>query len=249
MQFVDPSVYLVAETNLLWPALENFLDDIGAETWRTDAETDVETLPEVAGRLCYNSFAPGLNPNVATIRSGNAPYMANILAQNHGSVLEHATCTFIFKDVSRVFTHELVRHRVGTAISQESLRYVRVTELKMYKPDCIHDDEASAWEKALEYIEQFYLSKSEKLNNEKKFSAKKLLTSALRRMLPGGICTTIMWTANMRTLRQVILQRTAEGAEEEIRKVFDIVAKIVTRRYPAIFQDFHRSPNGTWAVS
>ena len=33
------------------------------------------------------------------------------------------------RNVSRVFTHELVRHRAGSAFSQESLRYVRLTDI------------------------------------------------------------------------------------------------------------------------
>jgi thymidylate synthase (FAD) len=39
-------------------------------------------------------------------------------------VLEHAQFTFFITGVSRGLTHELVRHRVGVAISQRSTRYV-----------------------------------------------------------------------------------------------------------------------------
>ena len=34
-----------------------------------------------------------------------------------------------------MFTHELVRHRVGTSISQESLRFVRLDDLPFWFPD------------------------------------------------------------------------------------------------------------------
>ena len=52
-------------------------------------------------------------------------------------MLEHANYTFAFRDVSRVFTHELVRHRAGSAFSQESLRYVRLSELAFRVPPAL----------------------------------------------------------------------------------------------------------------
>ena len=57
------------------------------------------------------------------------------------------------------------------------------------------------------------------------FHVKKEVTSALRRLAPIGLSTDIIWTANARTLRHVIEMRTAEGAEEELRLVFDKVAR------------------------
>ncbi len=59
------------------------------------------------------------------------------------------------------------------------------------------------------------------------FHVKKEVTSALRRLAPIGLSTDIIWTANVRTLRHVIEMRTDEGAEEELRLVFDQVARIM----------------------
>lgn len=135
MKFVTPQVYCVAETAMDHRGLQAYLSEIGVDDWDTNAESDGEMLAEVAGRLCYKSFAPGLNPNVTKVRQGNKPYLANIIAQQHGNVLEHASVSFIFTGVSRVFTHELVRHRVGATPSQESLRYVRLDQLVAYYPE------------------------------------------------------------------------------------------------------------------
>jgi len=84
------------------------------------------------------------------------------------------------------------------------------------------------------------------LNEEMPFSIKKEITSALRRLAPIGLSTSIVWTANIRTLRHVIAQRTEAGAEEEMRFVFDRVAKLVVDETPALFQDFIRLPDGCW---
>ena len=40
--------------------------------------------------------------------------------------------------------------------------------------------------------------------------------------------------------------RTAEGAEEELRSVFDDVAQIMLSEAPLLFQDFERDSDGCW---
>ncbi|HTZ86587.1 MAG TPA: FAD-dependent thymidylate synthase, partial [Solirubrobacteraceae bacterium] len=71
-------------------------------------------------------------------------------------------------------------------------------------------------------------------------------TSALRRLAPTGLSTDIVWTANARTLRHVIEMRTAPGAEEELRMVFDKVARIMQAEAPGLFQDFTQDDEGSW---
>ena len=134
MDITTPRVHLLASTEMDQEGLQGYLDDIGAPEWETDAPSGAETLTEVAGRSCYRSFGTDLNPNVTRVREGNQPYIKNVLDVAHGSVMEHAFVTFAFTGVSRVFSHELIRHRVGSAFSQESLRFVRLTDLTAYYP-------------------------------------------------------------------------------------------------------------------
>lgn len=245
MQRTEPKVFMVAVPQVA-PGLVKYLDHVNPEGgFKRSAPSDGEHLVEVMGRLCYRSFAPGLNANVTRVREGNAPYLANILKVGHGSVLEHAQVSFIFADVSRVFTHELVRHRVGCAISQESLRFVRLDELKGWMPSCIAEDEEAAkrFEELFESLEvvQKQLAVYYGLDDpDADFKMKKEISSALRRMAPIGLATTIGWSANFRTLRHVIRMRTSRHAEEEIRLVFDEVAKECQRAFPNVFQDFSR---------
>src|SRR5712691_5960798 len=140
-----PKVHLVAETQVLQDNLAKYLVPIGGQDWyiSCDAASSAEMLIEAAGKLCYRAWKPGLNPNVTKVREGNQAYIGNVLKQRHGSIFEHASVTFIFQDVSRVFTHELVRHRVGVAISQESLRYVRLTSIPFRWPDCLEGGEVT----------------------------------------------------------------------------------------------------------
>ena len=250
MKQVEPRVFLLARPAINEEGLSAYLQAVGATGWATDASSAGEKLIEVAGRSCYRSFEPGLNPNVTKIREGNKTYLENILKVKHGSVLEHANWTFAFFNVSRIFTHELVRHRAGTAISQESLRFVRLTEIGMWMPPEIRENpEALAiFEEVVETSEKAQQRLAEVLDIEgRPFHEKKVLTSAMRRVAPDGLATTIIWTANARTLRWVIEARTEPGAEVEIRIVFGKVAEIMTREAPHLFGDFKPIllPDGT----
>lgn len=208
----------------------------------SSSESEGELLTEVAGRICYKSFGVGLNPNVTKIRRSSKEYIDNTLAKGDGSIFEHASCTFAFLNVSRVFTHELVRHRVGVAISQESLRYVRPTSLGFWLPPELRNKKMQV-RTILENIEESYRKLEAEYNwQDMNFETKKRVTSALRRIVPDGMSTSIIWTANHRTIRHVIAMRTAESAEVEIRYVFDKVARMMKKKFPLIYDDFEALP-------
>ncbi len=121
-----------------------------------------ELLVEFCGRACYRSWEPGLNKNVTRIREDQREYLRNLLSSLHGSVLEHANYTFAFRQVSRVFTHELVRHRAGSAFSQESLRYVRLTEIGFRVPEALEPVRDQVMN-LVEQLEEFQVSAAEAL--------------------------------------------------------------------------------------
>jgi thymidylate synthase (FAD) len=266
---VKPSTFIIAETAVT-PDLDLMLNHLGAADWNTDATTDGELLVEVAGRMCYKSFGVGLNPNVTRVREGNRDYIGNVLKVKHGSVFEHASTTVAFCDVSRIFTHELVRHRAGTAISQESMRFVRLDDIPIYIPALDREFEQLAvitlegktgfdpksygktfattffnqmtemTLKAQELISEW----SQFLDHPKvPFKLKKAITSALRRMAPGGHATNVILTANHRAWRHLLELRTAltpDGdltAEVEIHDVMMELGKKFKAAYPNFYQD------------
>ncbi|WP_327092858.1 FAD-dependent thymidylate synthase [Nonomuraea sp. NBC_01738] len=246
MHAVEPEVFVIARPELDYDELGRYLAEVGGESWleRLDrGDLDGQNLAEFAGRLCYRSFEPGLNPNVTRIRTDQGDYLRNILSSAHGSVLEHVSFSFVLHNVSRVLTHELVRHRPGVAISQESLRFVRLTELPFWFPEWAQDDpelmkRASA---VLEHLEEFqgWMAGHFGLDEEGvPFAEKKHRTSFMRRFAPEGVATGLVWTANVRTLRHTIEARTAAGAEEEIRMLFQRVGELMVKEAPALFGDY-----------
>lgn len=261
---------MIAETSVNTVGIHEALQYLGAPEWldNADATSASALLAEFAGRLCYKSFKPGLNPNVTKVREGNKPYLKNVLSQKHGSVLEHGSVTFALLNVSRIFTHELVRHRPGMAYSQESQRYVRLDDFQMYIPDLTpalsdlfevlpdrvteHWDSKDAWvqryqDKYVEAMNQTAESAKELVSefvrlyglNEENipFHVKKRITSALRRMLPGGVNTHIIVTGNHRAWRHIISMRTSEGAEDEAVEIIGDVARQMLEKFEPLYQD------------
>jgi thymidylate synthase (FAD) len=252
---VQPKVYLIAEPQVDPGELGDYLDSVGAPEWVTDHydeyHTDGETLVEVGGRLCYRSWKPGLNVNVSKIREDSKDYLGNILKAGHGSVLEHANYSFIFQNVSRVLTHEMVRHRAGVAVSQESMRYVRLTDLPFWFPDWAWEDKELAM-RAVDLLQQMevfqgWMSVHFGLDDPSvPFAEKKHKTSFMRRFAPHGVTTDMLVTINIRALRHIVYMRTALGAEEEIRIVCDQVAQKALEAFPNLMQDYSPNEHREW---
>ncbi len=260
VKLVEPRVIKLAETKVDNEGVRRLLEELGgnALNWLSERSktwpSESEMLIEVAGRTCYESFGTGINPNITKVRNEPGEYFRNILSKGDGSILEHATVTFALVWVSRVLTHELVRHRVGTAYSQESLRYVRIQEIRMPEwkssvdPQKLSEEIEQRMTSAVKELESEYHRIVDHVNwDTLSFDEKKGITSAIRRMLPQGLATVIVFTANHRTLRWLIEMRTAPGAEFEIRTIFGKIAEICLRDYPLIYSDFEkiRLPDGT----
>ncbi len=255
MRETAPSVYLIARPSIDFDAMRAYLEAVAGVSWLGRRERDslgppnpAQLLVEFCGRVCYRSWEPGLNANVSKVRHDQDEYLRNLLSSQHGSVLEHASYTLVFHHVSRVFTHELVRHRAGSAFSQESLRYVRITDIGFRIPPALEPLRGQVVN-LIEQLEEFQRSAADMVGLDEEgvpFAVKKEVTSALRRLAPIGLSTDIVWTANIRTLRHVIEMRTAPGAEEELRLVFGEVAELMRAEAPSLFGDFSRREDGSW---
>lgn len=147
----SPNVYLVGKQTIIIEQMDRFLKDHDIKDWKSDTSVASQVLIEVAGRLCYMSFAkprPG----------GNKAYLSHILEVGHGSVLEHGIYNFIITNISRTCTHELVRHRAGFGYSQLSQRYVDESTAEYVEPDCIANDDSlhSIWQVSVAQSHEAY---------------------------------------------------------------------------------------------
>lgn len=261
MRIVKPEVFLISYPQVDLSSLRKYLRKVSpdAQSWADRVERqmedgpeyDGEVLVEAAGRICYRSWIPEINPNVSKVREDSHDYLRNLLSSGHGSPLEHANYTFICHNVSRVLTHELVRHRAGVAYSQESMRFVRLTDIPMWFPEWAREDQ-ELMDKCIQTVldlekHQVWMTEHFGLNDPKvSFQEKKHKTSFMRRFAPEGVATGIMCTMNIRSLRHIIYMRTSLGAEEEIRLVCDEMATIALERFPDLMQDYTPNECGEW---
>ncbi len=246
----EPTVYLVGRQQTDAAEVNKFLGDHGV-AWQTDTEVAGEAMVEVAGRVCYMSFAkprPG----------GNQAYIGHILEVGHGSVLEHAVWNFLFTGISRSLTHELIRHRAGFGYSQLSQRYVDESVAEYVEPDCIAENPElhRLWLDAVAHSHQAYMKLTEKLQETFKDEPdrtlrRKLARQAARSVLPNATETKIFVTANARALRHFIELRGSRHAETEIRKLALGVLRIMQGEAPHLFSDYALVPlpDGTFEAS
>ena len=242
MRIVEPEVHIIAESKIDETGLEDYLAAIGADQWITEAVSDAEYLTEVMGKSCYLSFSTDLNRNLTKVNTrDNQDYVKEAIVKNlHHSVLEHTSVSIAFVNVSRVLTHELVRHRIA-AYSQVSGRYVRTDDLGFWIPSCIENDPElkSIFVAEIKHQEEVQRRMVEisGIESMTDFKKKKILTSAFRRLIGNGVSNHINATYNHRALRHMIELRTDASAEEEIRLVFNKLYDRLFYRFPSIYAD------------
>lgn len=254
----DIFVECIAETKVNRDAVRRWLDKIGATEFDIpplEQVADPALLVALAAKQCYLSFQPGLNPNVTKVRKDMVEYLDNVLKQHHGSVLQHGVFTFAIDDCSRVFTGEMNRHTAGVAVSERSMRYIRYENISYWVPTIFQpfdgDDKRTAEKRRLsrKIMEQQFHGQEEamklfseiwadELDPESSFHAKKVLTSAFRRIIGMGIATGGVWSLNIRALRHVIALRTDPSAEEEITHVCQKIGAHMLKALPELFGDF-----------
>ena len=241
-----PRTFLVGVTQPEWNGLADYLRATGQEefeqdlrAWKEERAHDPLCLVSFYAKLCYKSLVEGKNANVTRVRSIEDNLRATIKS-GHGSVFEHVWLNFVTTDCSRVFTHELVRHRVGTAFSQTSGRYVAIDQIDLVLPPELCDEDGDPLpgvEECREEIENHLVAlRSTLIRDDMTFAEKKRITSAIRRLAPNGQTNEIGWSCNVRSLRHMIEMRTSLAAEWEIRQVFSDVADIVASRWPLMLE-------------
>lgn len=182
---------------------------------------NAEKLVEEAGRTSYLSFdKQGKETEKAFIRM--------LIKNGHFSVLEHAYATFRISDVSRSFTHQLVRHRL-CSYTQQSQRYVDENNFNYVEPASISNNlkAHSFFVRFIEEAKRVYLELQRLgIRNED-----------ARFVLPNAVESQIVVTANFREWRHIIGLRGSPAAQWEIREVAIEVLRILQKYAPAVFED------------
>jgi thymidylate synthase (FAD) len=187
-----------------------------------------ETTVALAARLCYS---PAAIDELQEKISGTdiEGFLEKILSLGHRSVLEHASFTFGIDGISRVTSHQLVRHRIAS-FSQQSQRYVSHTErfAAVIPPTVAERPELlGRFEAQLTALHQAYAE----------MVAAGVPAEDARYILPNATETKIMVTMNARELLHFFELRCCERAQWEIRAMALEMLRLVKEAAPIIFRD------------
>ncbi|MCD6436075.1 MAG: FAD-dependent thymidylate synthase [Clostridiales bacterium] len=210
-----------------------------------------EVIVAAAAKLCYSKVnASEIMDNLD--KDTVNKFIKQLMDLGHESPIEHVSFTFAIDGVSRVLTHQLVRHRIAS-YSQQSQRYVKLDQFNYIIPPAIEsDDEAKEmFIKAMKQDQEYYDRLTEILTKKALkeylkmgYSGKKALKLAekkaiedARYVFPNATETKIVVTMNARSLKNFFLQRTCERAQWEIREMATEMLRVVKEVAPILFKD------------
>lgn len=155
-----------------------------------------------------------------------APFIKHLIESGHDSVLEHASYSFVIEGISRNCSHQLVRHRISS-FSQYSHRGSD-TLPQVIIPESIKGELLERWKKTCDDATSLYFDAHEQGST----------WDDARYILPTGTTTNLMWTINIRSLRNFFKLRLDKTASIEIRELANTIFACVYSLHPAFYYDF-----------
>lgn len=181
-----------------------------------------------AAWVCRHPYV--IEDNVTMEKAGDI--LIKCIEKGHWSVLEHITVSFFIDKISRACSHQLVRHRMAS-YTQTSQRFVGLTDMGFKIPMSIHNAYAEireAYEETAEKIaETFTLMIENGIPQED-----------ARFILPNAAPTTLVMTANLRSLANFFSLRMCKNAQWEIRELATNMYKLLYKKMPDIMKYFGR---------
>lgn len=181
----------------------------------------------MSARLCYSAIgAAQLEEKMSD--EAAAKLVHKLVSMGHFSPIEHVSFTFAIEGVSRVLTHQLVRHRIAS-YSQQSQRYVAEHNFENIMPPSIGaKPEAKAkFEKLMADIQGLY--------NE--FTEMGIANEDARYVLPNAAETKIVCTFNARSLMNFFQLRCCSRAQWEIRELANRMLAECKKVAPILFEN------------
>ncbi len=165
-------------------------------------------------------------------------YMRNTIQ----SSWEFVEYEFAITGVTRAFTHQLVRHRVGTSFAQQAQRVVNMEGFSYLatgellacgaasaerstldtSPVENRANPANVYDAAMRYLDEVYRT----------LIAMGVKPQDARGVLPTNILTNIVFKANLRTLHEMALKRLCVKAQGEFQDVFRLLVDRVVETHP-----------------
>ena len=182
-----------------------------------------------AFKTCYSHELPQLLWGYWRTDEERLEYITRRLLTEHTSPLEHVSFTFAISGVSRVFTHQFVRHRVGVSISQQSGRYTDPTYTGKFEyvlPESMVGmlNTTAAFEESIE----------EALHGYEEARDRKIPLEDARMLLPNCQATNLMVTINLAALLHMADIRMCLATQWEFRHIVNLMRAEIVKVQPAL---------------
>lgn len=184
-----------------------------------------ERVVATSGRLCYSkSDVDDLFHSSTPLK--NEEMVRKLVDLGHLSTLEHVKFTFGISGVSRVLTHQLVRHRVAS-YSKQSQRYVRNAGDYIVPPSIAKDPEL---------LEEFLSCMDKAIETYESMVSKGVPQEDARYALTNAAETKIIVTMNARELYHFFSLRCCTRAQWEIRALANEMLRLCKSVAPVLFE-------------
>lgn len=187
---------------------------------------DPERVVAAAARLCYSAddaMTLMENMTAANVES----FVTKLESLGHESPFEHTSFTFAIQGVSRVLTHQLVRHRIAS-YSQRSMRYCSEVDADFIMPPTVAalPEAAAKFENLMRFLNESY----------QELTALGIPKEDARFALSNATETKIVVTMNARTLYSFFHHRCCARAQWEIRALANMMLSQVKAVGPNMFR-------------
>ncbi len=175
-----------------------------------------------AARVCYSSNTEKLKLDNEGVKN----ILRRVIKSGHHSVLEHVNFTFLIEGISRVATHQLVRHRIAS-YSQQSHRYTKIKMESFVIPKGISEE-------AKRLMKKHFNASIELYNKLLDLGVKK---EDARFVIPQAVSSNIVVTMNARELLHFFSLRCCVRAQWEIRHCAIEMLRLTKSKAPVIFEN------------
>ncbi len=156
-------------------------------------------------------------------------WIEDAVLHGYWSPLEHSSYTFSLEGISRVASHQLVRHRVAS-YTQMSHRFAKPVD-EYYQP--IIPPSAEKREESEKLFEKSY---DETYKEYYSLLSQGIPEEDARYVLPNGVNTNVVVTMNARELYNFFSLRLCSRAQWEIRKIAWSMLSEVKKVHPRLFR-------------
>lgn len=204
----------------------------------------------------FNSIGYALQ----TLAKEKAPLAIGPISQFHNEKLNiiigkaddlnHIWASFYLGGISRGLSHELIRHKYQTAISQRSTRYVDESESEWaWHPLILQYQETlegfpERFENNFRSCKQICQEEYQKIYNKLvgKNIDRKSARGAARGILGNALSTELIFSASLAEWKRIILMRSRDEADAEIRLMTNKIFHILQEKWPSHFYNLTSRP-------